>query len=114
MFGRGLAGGAVTAAPEARYHRLQADCRTRVVTAESTWQFRTGHKVPGEVKAAGLQQSKLVCALDRCTPVRHAELAVHRALVGLHRVERDKQSLTDLASRQPGGEQAKDFELLGR
>ena len=51
-----------------------------------------------KIHAAQLQQAELLCSLDRRTPVRHPELAVHGALVGLHRVERDIQPLADLTS----------------
>src|SRR5580693_1821922 len=59
-----------------------------------------------------LEQAELERPPHRRTPVVHAELAVHGALVGLHGIERDIQPLADLTSRQPGGEQAKDPELL--
>ena len=47
----------------------------------------------------GLQQGEFLRPADRRTPVLHAELAVHGALVGLHSIERDIQPLADLTAR---------------
>src|SRR6185312_3253492 len=40
------------------------------------------------------------------------ELAVHGALVSLHGIQRDVEPRVDLASRQPGGEQAENLSTV--
>lgn len=73
----------------------------------------SGHKsAPAHGNATGYRTPSSRARATRAGPVRDLELAEHRALMGLHGVNRDVEVRGDLTAGQLRGHQSQDFEFL--